>query len=83
MSSKTHPPDAPASPILGEPLLAPAALATELGVTTKTLERWRMTGDGPPFLRISRKVIRYRKADVEAFLAGRVAASTASEAEIR
>lgn len=83
MTSTTRAPGAPASPILGEPLLAPAALAAELGVTTKTLERWRMTGDGPPFLRISRKVIRYSKADVEAFLAHRIATSTASETAIR
>lgn len=66
-------------PILGERLLAPRQLAEALNVTTKTLERWRMTGDGPPYIRVSRKVVRYRLSDVESFLAGRVATSTATE----
>ncbi len=79
MNSTTLPSRTAASDILGEPLLTPAMLARDLGVTTKTLERWRMTGDGPPFIRVSPKVIRYRRPDVEAFLSGRVATSTASD----
>lgn len=69
--------------LFGPPMLTPSQLAGALGVTTKTLERWRMTGDGPPFVRVSRKVIRYRQPDVEAFLAGRVTTSTATDSHSR
>lgn len=57
-------------------LLPPAAVALRFGVTTKTLQRWRTTGDGPPFIRGSPKVIRYRGADIEAFVAARKAFDT-------
>lgn len=64
----------PAEPF-GPPLIKPDDLARMLGVTTKTLARWRKTGEGPPFVSVSRKLIRYRRSDVQAFLAGRVGAS--------
>lgn len=83
MTHATRPSDNAAVPILGEPLLTPRMLADELGVTTKSLERWRATGEGPPFLRVSRKIIRYRKTDVEGFLAARVATSTTSKTGAR
>ena len=60
--------------MIPEPLLKTEDVAKLIGVTTKTLERWRaaQNGAGPPCLRISRKVIRYRAADINAFLEGRV-----------
>ena len=61
-----------------EPLLSPRAVAARFGVTPKTLERWRSTGEGPRFVRVSRRVVRYRRADVETFIAARVVASTAA-----
>lgn len=44
----------------------------------RTLERWRLTGEGPPFLRLGRRVA-YRIADVERWLDGRTYASRAAE----
>lgn len=44
-----------------------------------TLERLRITGDGPPFLKLGRAV-RYRKADVDGWLASRLVRSTSQEA---
>ncbi len=61
-----------------EPLLDPQAVAVRLGVSPKTLERWRATGEGPRFVRVSRKVVRYRRVDLETFIAARVVASTAA-----
>ncbi len=35
--------------------MAPAELAAELNVCTKTLDRWRVEGSGPPITKIGRK----------------------------
>src|SRR5271157_2406791 len=69
---------APASGQHAGELITPAAAADRLSVTAKVLERWRGTGDGPAFVRLTSKTIRYRPADIEAFVAGRTRASTAS-----
>ena len=58
-------------------LLAPAQAADLLGVRAQVLERWRGTGDGPAFVRLSSKTIRYRRQDIAAFVAERVRSSTA------
>jgi hypothetical protein len=59
-------------------LLTPDEVRLRLGVTPKALERWRGSGEGPLFVRLSRKTIRYRAADVDTFVNGRVVASTAA-----
>jgi hypothetical protein len=45
------------------------------GIPTRTLQHWRQTGEGPIFHRLGRSV-RYRKADVEAFIAAGARHST-------
>jgi hypothetical protein len=59
-------------------LLTPAQAAGQLGVSEGVLERWRGTGDGPRFARLSRKTIRYRTEDLAAFVENRVVSSTAA-----
>lgn len=59
-------------------LLTSKELAKILNVTTKTLERWRGTGEGPLFIRISASNVRYRSQDVEAFIKARICRNTAS-----
>ena len=59
-------------------LMTPAEAAAQLRVTHKVLERWRSTGEGPTFVKLSSKTIRYRIDDIEAFVTGRVRASTAA-----
>jgi excisionase family DNA binding protein len=50
-------------------LLTPEDTANFLGIRTHTLATWRCTGRyGLPFIKIGR-AIRYRRADVEAWLA--------------
>ncbi len=44
----------------------------------RTLERWRSTGEGPPFIRLGR-MVGYREPDVERWLASRTFASRAAE----
>ena len=44
-----------------------------------TLERYRLTGEGPDFLRIGKKAIRYRRVDLDEWLASRLVSSTSQE----
>jgi hypothetical protein len=49
-------------------LLTQERLAEKLGDTSeRTLERWRVEGTGPPFVKAGRKVL-YRPEDVEQWL---------------
>jgi predicted DNA-binding transcriptional regulator AlpA len=49
--------------------------ATRIGLSVATLEKKRVYGDGPPFLKLGRAV-RYRIADLDAWVAARVVSST-------
>lgn len=42
-------------------------LAARLGVSRSTLQSWRYSGRGPRYIKLGR-LVRYRNADVEAFL---------------
>lgn len=57
-------------------LLTTVEIAEILGVTTKTLERWRSLGEGPAYVRLSRAVLRYRHEDLETFLRERRTVAT-------
>jgi hypothetical protein len=59
-------------------LLLPAAVADRLGVSTKVLERWRGTGAGLAFVRLTRKTLRYRTTGVDAFIAASDCANIAT-----
>jgi excisionase family DNA binding protein len=56
-------------------LLTQREAATLLHLSERTLERFRVSGTGPKFVRLGRS-IRYRLADVEAFIALRIVGST-------
>lgn len=45
--------------------------ADELGLSPRTLEGWRRRGEGPPYLKIGRRV-KYRPEDIEAYKASRL-----------
>jgi excisionase family DNA binding protein len=55
--------------------------ADYLGLSVPTLDRKRVNGDGPPYVKIGSRV-RYRRADLDAWLSQRIVTST-SEAEAR
>ena len=44
-----------------------------------TLERFRLTGDGPIYVKLG-KAVRYRKADLDAWMESRVTRSTSEAA---
>jgi predicted DNA-binding transcriptional regulator AlpA len=61
-----------------QPLLTQRQCAEALALSERTLERLRVSGAGPKFLRI-RHLVRYRPSDVEAWLASRIVGSTSEE----
>jgi hypothetical protein len=46
-------------------------VAEMLSVEIVTVRRWRMTNQGPPFLKLGRSVYRYRTEDVLAWIGSR------------
>ncbi|HEY2774681.1 MAG TPA: helix-turn-helix domain-containing protein [Candidatus Binatia bacterium] len=58
------------------PHLTTRDVAALLGCRPQTLEKWRMTGDGPPFCVVGRGSIRYSPESVQAWLASRARRST-------
>lgn len=53
--------------------------AKHLGLAVSTLEKLRVGGGGPPYVKMGRSV-RYRLCDLESYLAQRVVASTSQRA---
>jgi len=59
-------------------LLTQREAADVLRLSQRTLERWRVQGTGPRFVRLNHS-IRYRPEDLDAHVAARVVASTSEE----
>lgn len=55
-------------------ILTARQLAAELGIAEVTLAKWRQAHKGPRYIRIARNLVRYNRADVDAWLAERRAA---------
>jgi hypothetical protein len=58
------------------PLSDTARVAAHIGMAPITLRKWRLNGIGPAWIRCGRAV-RYRREDVERWLAARTVTSTA------
>lgn len=56
-------------------LLRERAAAELLSVSHRTLQRWRVTGDGPPFRKIGRRIA-YHVGDLEVWINQRKHTST-------
>lgn len=50
--------------------------AAHLRAAESTLEKWRIRGDGPPFIRIGSRKVGYLRADLDRWLEGRRCRST-------
>ena len=59
-------------------LLTGREAAHVLRLSERTIERMRVAGTGPRFVRINHS-IRYREQDLEAYVAARVVASTSQK----
>jgi predicted DNA-binding transcriptional regulator AlpA len=53
--------------------------AEYVGLSDSTLEKFRLTGDGPKFVRIGVRAVGYRIEDLDAWLAERVRRSTSDK----
>ncbi len=62
-------------PINAGELLTTEQAAKIYGLSQSTLRKWRCVGNGPRFTRIGRAV-RYRRAELDAFVEGRTFGST-------
>jgi predicted DNA-binding transcriptional regulator AlpA len=60
-------------------LLTQREAAEVLRLSTRTLERMRVTGTGPKFVRLANRSIRYPQQCVDAYIAARVVASTSEK----
>lgn len=69
-----------------EDLLNQKEVAAEWGVTVKALEKWRMTGEGPPYIKMGKGRggrIRYRRRDVAKFVEDQYREHTTHDTAIR
>lgn len=57
-------------------LLTPDQVADQIGYRVSTLTRLRISGDGPPFVKLGHRKVYYRQADVDAWIESRVRRST-------
>ncbi|RMF05231.1 MAG: DNA-binding protein [Alphaproteobacteria bacterium] len=60
------------------PNLTTRQAARRLGLSPRTLEKWRVEGNGPPFYKIGRRVA-YLEADLVEWLRGRRRRSTSEQ----
>ena len=61
---------------LGDPLYSEGNAAAELNLSPKTLQAWRVTGRGPRFVKLGRRVF-YRESDLRTFIEANIFQSTA------
>jgi predicted DNA-binding transcriptional regulator AlpA len=54
-------------------------LSNRFKIPARTAQRWRSTGDGPPFVRLGPRRVAYRLSDVEHWAAARTFTSRAAE----
>ena len=77
---KRRKPQIPRAPKPGTTALTTEEAAYVLGRSVATLARWRIEGEGPVFVRPKPRLVRYRLADIEAFLGAPVRSTTEADA---
>jgi hypothetical protein len=71
MSHSDTPQALPSDAHAGDPLMREQDVAPLLTVTVKTLQAWRVSGNGPRFIKLGsglRSPVRYRRSDLLKFL---------------
>jgi len=53
-----------------------AQAARLLGLSRKTLQKFRLTGEGPRYVRVSARCVRYRIADIHTWQESKLVSST-------
>ena len=57
--------------------LTPIQAAKYLGISEAVLRLWRAEGKGPRYFKAGEKLVRYRRADLDAWIEARLSAPTA------
>ena len=57
-------------------LIGEKEMAEFMDVKERTLQKWRRTGDGPPFVRLSGKCVKYRRIEGRKLSESRLRMST-------
>ncbi len=65
-----------------QPLLNTLQVAEILLLRPNSVEKMRMRGDGPPFIRVTPRAIRYRLEDVEKWVTSQARRSTSDPGEV-
>ena len=60
----------PAATLAPGDLLDERAAAAILDASVQTLRNWRWRGEGPRFRKIGKRLVRYTRADLQAFVEG-------------
>ena len=63
----------PVRVVPSDELLRPVQAAVLLNVTPRCLQDWRLKGTGPRFIRMTPKLVQYRRSDLEKFIEERAA----------
>jgi excisionase family DNA binding protein len=63
-----------------ESTLTPLKAAKYLGISEASLRLWRSEGKGPRHFRAGEKLVRYRRADLDAWIEERLSAPVTLEA---
>ena len=54
-----------------------------LNISPKTLRNWRVQGEGPKFVKLSNRLIRYRRVDIDTWADSHVRSSTSDRGILR
>ncbi len=65
----------------GQQLLRQEEVAKILNLSPRTLEAWRHRGGGPRYILLTPRCVRYKKSDLNQFLAERVRTSTSDRGD--
>ncbi|MGH9640588.1 MAG: helix-turn-helix transcriptional regulator [Bryobacteraceae bacterium] len=60
----------PAAKLAAGYLLTDSEVAALLGASLQTIRNWRWRGEGPRYVKLGGRMVRYRPADLAAFIAG-------------
>ena len=75
-NTQSHPANSP------DDLFIPSEAARKLRTNVRTMERWRTLGNGPPFVRVGRRVA-YRRGDLDAWVQANVVRHTSEPSSNR
>lgn len=72
VAARELPPLEHGKPVAHDPMLTRDEVATRLGVRRSTLAGWACHGIGPPYCRLTGRMVRYRQSDVDAWMQTRM-----------